>query len=112
MKLDIRGKHVEVDAALNDQVETRLRFALGRFAERIHDVVVRLTDVNGPRGGVDKRCQVTVTLKRSRRQVVVADLAPDIRVAVDRASDRLGRTVAREVERSHGFKDRTSASGI
>ena len=55
MQLRIRGVNYGLDDGLKDHIERRLRFALGRFAARIHRLTVRLTDVNGPRGGLDKR---------------------------------------------------------
>jgi len=39
-----------------DLARTRLEFALGRFAGRVRSVSVSLTDLNGPRGGLDKKC--------------------------------------------------------
>src|SRR5690349_3646597 len=62
MNLEIRGVTYELDAELEAYIERRLRFAFGRFARRIGRVVVRLSDVNGPRGGIDKRCRLSVAL--------------------------------------------------
>ena len=42
--------------------QQRLRFALGRFADRVRSLTVRLSDINGPRGGRDKRCTIAVRL--------------------------------------------------
>src|SRR5690348_11454278 len=62
MQLEMRGVNCEMDDALKDHVERRLRFALGRLAARIGRMTVLLSDVNGPRGGIDKRCRIVVTL--------------------------------------------------
>ena len=47
--------------ALREAVNRRLATIFGRFRERIGAVGVYLDDVNGPRGGIDKRCRVELT---------------------------------------------------
>ena len=59
--------HVRVfGAALNDEerayIARKLGMKLGKFATSIERVSVPVTDVNGPRGGVDQRCRVKVVL--------------------------------------------------
>ena len=49
----------EIAPELRAYAERRLSFTLRRFQEHVRDVRVRLTDVNGPRHGVDARCTVT-----------------------------------------------------
>ncbi len=81
-----------------DYVRTRLAFALGRFAPRLASVVVRIDDLNGPRGGEDTRCTIRVRMK-GRDEFVVHDTATDARQCVDRAADRMQQLVARVVDR-------------
>jgi ribosome-associated translation inhibitor RaiA len=85
---------------LPDHIERRLRFALGRFSGRIGKVFVFLHDRNGPRGGVDKLCRILVKI-RGCGVVVAAVADSDWVTAVDRATTRVGQTVARQVERIH-----------
>ncbi len=98
MHVDIRARRIEIDAALRAHVERRLRFALGRFGERITKVTVRFEDANGPRGGVDKQCQISVALRPSG-SVLVEDIDADLRLVVDRSADRAGRAVDRDLQR-------------
>lgn len=99
MNFSIRGRHIELTAALLAHVERRLRFALSRFGQKIRQVAVQLLDLNGPRGGVDKQCRVTVTLSPSGKVMVGATDA-DLPTAIDRAADRLERSVIRALERA------------
>jgi putative sigma-54 modulation protein len=99
MKFGIRGRHIELTAALLAHVERRLRFAWSRFGQRIRHATVRLTDLNGRRGGVDKQCRVTVTLSPPSRKVMVGASDADLHAAIDRAADRLERSVTRELKR-------------
>lgn len=40
--------------------EQRVRFALKRLTHFVPRAKVQLSDVNGPRGGIDKRCQIEI----------------------------------------------------
>ena len=97
MQLDVRGHNLEVTVALRDHVTKRLRFALGRVATRLERVAVRIADVNGPRGGVDKRCRVRVVLPG--RSITIDELDRDLYVAIDRAAERAGRAAERALAR-------------
>ena len=109
MRLMIRSLRDD-DAPRRDDVERRFRFALGRFAPRIGRVTITMADVNGPRGGLDKRCRVVVGLvPRGHVIAEVSDRSYD--AASCRAADRVGHAVGRELERRRGHKDRLSASG-
>lgn len=84
---------------LPDHIERRLRFALSRFGSRIGKVFVFLHDQNGPKGGIDKLCRILV--KTRGCGVVVATVADsDWVAAVDRATTRIGQSVARQVDRA------------
>ena len=69
---------------------------MNRFLDRIGKVTVRLIDVNGPRGGNDKRCGVVLDLKGCGVVVLEEDGA-DLDSVIDRAADRVGRVVSRRV---------------
>ncbi len=103
VKVQVRGLTFEVGQALQEHAERRLLFALGRFAAQLDTVQVRLSDVNGPRGGPDKVCQVVARLTRWGA-VRAEETDADAYVAVTRAAERLGRSVAREVERRRGSR--------
>jgi len=57
-----------------------------------------LSDINGPRGGVDKRCQLRIVLA-GMPDVVIQDTEANLYVAIDRASNRAGRTLVRKLDR-------------
>ena len=94
MKIEIRGLPSGAPEEIRSYAERRLRFALGRFAGGVERVVVRFWDANGPRGGVDKECQMRARLIGGG-EVLVRDVDADRHVVIDRAADRLGRAVGR-----------------
>ena len=81
-------------AALRELAERRLHFVLRRLRWLVPQARIRMADINGPRGGVDKRCQVDVAMPGMTR-LVVADTRTDLYAAIDRASARLKQTLAR-----------------
>lgn len=93
MTVNIRGSGILPTEALRRYVERRLNFALGRFPQVVR-ATVRLGDLNGPRGGIDKWCRIALSLCR-RNGMVIEDVDHDLYVAIDRATDRAGRAVAR-----------------
>lgn len=104
MEFDVRGRNLPLSKPLEHLVERRLHSALGRFAADIRRVDVKLADLNGPRGGIDKQCRVEVTLDhggRVRAEGTEASLRHAIDLAVDRAGRRLGRRRAREGSHRH-----------
>jgi putative sigma-54 modulation protein len=98
MELEIRGQNLRVGDQLHEQVERQMNFALGQFKTWISGVSVQLEDVNGPKGGVDKRCRVLVSMKGGKT-LKIEDLDADITTAVNRAADRVGQVVSREVDK-------------
>ncbi len=98
MQIDIQARRFSLTDALRRHAEWRLRFALTYFDNHIQRVVMRLSDISGPRGGKHKRCHLQVVLK-SLPDVVIEDIEADLCVAIDRATDRAGRTVERRLTR-------------
>jgi hypothetical protein len=77
----------------------RVRFALRRLKTLVPRAKVQFSDVNGPRGGIDKRCQVELKTA-SAGTVVIASLARDWRTALDRSVGRATRVLTRSLQRS------------
>ena len=98
MRIEVRGRHLAETADLQRHVERRLRFALGRFSGAVGRVTVRVEDVNGPRGGVDKRCRLVVALA-PHGELIIEDEDADVRALLDRSADRAGRAVERRLGR-------------
>ena len=98
MRIEIQTRGFELTAGLREHAERRLQFALSWAGSEVRAVRVSLFDVNGPRGGNDKRCRIQIPLSGSPN-VVVEDAEADLYVAIDRAADRVERTMARRLGR-------------
>lgn len=108
MKIDIQALNVPLTSAEQGYIIRRLGFALSSHDEHIQRVSLRLSDINGPRGGNDQRCKVQVVLAHIP-DIVIEDIEAEMSVAIDRAADRVGRTVARRLAR-HRDKGRSSGA--
>ena len=98
MQLDMQALGFPLTEALRERVRRRMEFTLGARGEHIQRVTVRLSDINGPRGGKDMCCQIQVVLSQMH-DVVIKDTQTDLYVAIDRAFSRAGRSVARQLNR-------------
>jgi len=98
MQIQIQSRNFPLTQALRSHVTRRLNFALSSRYEHIQRILVRLSDINGPRGGNDKCCHIQVVIPRLP-DVVIEDTETDLYVAIDRAADRTSRTVSRRLAR-------------
>ncbi|MDR7097468.1 MULTISPECIES: HPF/RaiA family ribosome-associated protein [Hydrogenophaga] len=93
MQVLFKSRHPQA-ADLRDLTEQRVRFVLRRLVWLVPRAEVQLSDVNGPRGGIDKRCQVELRTDGAG-SVVVASVAGDWRTALDNALARAARFLMR-----------------
>ena len=100
MRLSVSGDNIYISEKLRECISRCVHFALGRFSLLIDRVAIRVRDINGPRGGIDKRCQVIVKLKTTRTNpIAVTDDDESLPVAISHAIEKAGKTVARAVMR-------------
>lgn len=115
MRLNINIRNGDSSHAVRDSIERRMRFALGRFGNRIRRAELRLDDVNGPRGGADQQCTLTITLSATP-PIVVKATDIDAMTAVGRVADRAARHLSdnlkrrRDLHRHYGNLDDGSAN--
>jgi ribosome-associated translation inhibitor RaiA len=115
MQIGVSGQAIRLDQPMRQRIEHRLRFILGRFAPRIQSVAVRLCDLNGPKGGTDKRCLLRLKLA-GEGSVHVVGTDAGVYAAVARAAERAFWLLARSVERrrdlARGATRQWTAGGV
>lgn len=109
MQFNIQARDFSLTKSLRNHAERRLWFALTCFDNHIQRIVMLLSDINGPRGGVDKRCQLRIVLD-GMPDVVIQDTEADLYVAIDRAANRAGRTLVRKLDRLQSLLRRSRQS--
>ena len=95
---NIRVTGLSLDADDRAYIRRRLGEKLGKHAESIERVTVRLVDVNGPRGGVDQACRIKVVLS-GMPSVLVEHTAASLKPALTGALAGVERAVRRAVQR-------------
>ena len=105
MELSIKGHDLDLSESLRAYTERRLRCSLGGFAKRLESIEVRFSDVNGPRGGTDKNCAITVIL---RQLGIVFARAKGVNAfsTVDCAASRVRSALARRLGRHRADRRR------
>ena len=98
MRIEIQARGFELTEGLRQHTERRLQFAIDWASDEVRTVKVRFSDINGPRGGNDKCCTIQIPIA-GQRDVFVKDTEADLYVAIDRAAERVERTLSRKLER-------------
>lgn len=104
MHIHIQTRGFTLTEGLRAHVERRLQFAMSRFQSRGLRVKVRLSDVNGPRGGLDKLCHLQIRVG-GLPDMVIEDTDVDLYAAINRAAERAGRTLQRHLRWARGAFD-------
>jgi len=114
MRLSVSGDGIRIGNKLYADIERRVKFTLGRFGPAIRQVVVRVAARNGPRGGGDKRCRITVALHGTGSgRVTVTFSDANLYAAIVRACERVERAIGRAFERKrtmHAYHRRRVAN--
>jgi putative sigma-54 modulation protein len=103
MKIVVRFLGLPPSEMLREHAERQALFHLSRFGHDLSSLNIRIRDVNGPKGGEDKQCQVFATGPRLGYSTL-QELNEDAYQAVDAAIARLARTVARGLDRARDRK--------
>ncbi len=106
----IRVFGVDLDRKERATIRQRLGAKLGKYADAIERVSVRVEDVNGPRGGVDKICRIKVVLS-GLPSVIFESQASSLNDAINGALAGTERAVRRSLQRRHTKPLKAAASG-
>lgn len=103
MQIVIQSRGFDLTAGLREHVLRRTHFALDWAKYHVGKVYVRLSDINGPHGGEDKRCHIQIAVA-GISDVVIKDTEVDLYAAIDRAAERAGRSLARRLGRQREYR--------
>jgi putative sigma-54 modulation protein len=100
MKVLMRGVHLSLTDGLKAYVQEHLVDHIEKLCDdqEASEIDISLVDINGPKGGIDKECRVTVRLP-GLSAIHVTETAETLHGAVDLSRDRLEKAVKRTLER-------------
>jgi hypothetical protein len=107
MRTLIHPRNIVADPEVRVQIVKALETALGPVRSRLDAIDVYLTDVNGARGGPDKRCRVVAYLP-PRQPVVVSRTDRDPVAAVIAAATRCRRSIRSRLKQRHDRRRRAA----
>ncbi len=111
MLIHMRTQDLDMVGAIQRHLERRVRAALGSSATHVHSVTLGFSDLNGPRGGADLRCAITVDLI-PRGSVRAEATSSDLLSAVGRALARARRSVQRGAQRGRRLRSEGSIPSV
>jgi len=94
MKTDIQSRGFTLTPALGASVAAHAAHYRSHFPKLNVSLAIRLFDVNGSRGGLDKCCLVQANLGRQGIQLVTNSIDSDLYLAIANAFAKLSRSTA------------------
>ena len=81
-----------------DHVDSKIRISLGLFTHKIRRVDVFLSDINGPKGGLDMLCKIKTSVY-GQAPFIVQEKADTVHEAINVCLHRTKRSISRHIER-------------
>lgn len=97
MRVEIHARGFDLTDPIRDHALKRLHAAVARFEGQVTGVHTMLEDVNGPKGGLDKRCSIRVAGVPGGQRPFEAQTS-DLYEAIDLAAGKVGRWLGKELE--------------
>jgi ribosome hibernation promoting factor len=90
--LDVRARGFDLTPSMYRRAVDHIAAKIAKHAHGISNLTIRLQDVNGPKGGLDKRCRVELHIA-GFAPIIVDETDQDAYVAMDVAGERLRKVV-------------------
>ncbi|MBS0191089.1 MAG: HPF/RaiA family ribosome-associated protein [Phycisphaerales bacterium] len=99
MEIRLFDGNIKTTDAERNYVVSKIGAAASRLKDAECVLDVRLTDINGPKGGVDKQCSVVLT-PPGLRTLRIEEQAADYYAAIDAAAATLKQSLTKALERT------------
>ena len=106
--IDIQVQNFTLTEAMESHIKQKLEPMHSNFGDRILSTHVHLSDVNGPKGGENKKCLIHVELQKLAT-VVVEDTEESLYTAIDSCCHSAERAVRKSLERQQTLARKQAA---
>jgi len=107
MQTVIHSNDFALTGALDSFIRSHTRKSMRVCSDQIQRVVIRLKDINGPKGGDDKECSVEVQVANFS-PIVVRKRSSDAYASIRTALGQASRTTLRQLGKRHSSKTQKS----
>ena len=96
MSIDVNWSALDFNEESKSIISRQLQYLLGRYRAVTMRVKVRFSDVNGPKGGLDKQCVVSLKLRHTG-EIIIKGEGMDYLKVFQTSFERLVHSVRREL---------------
>jgi hypothetical protein len=98
MRITVNNKQSQISESAIQHAMSRIETAFSKLRGEVISVELLVEDVNGPRGGIDKKCQIVVNLRKMASVAVSVEKATFSK-AISQTISRARRAASRKVQR-------------
>jgi ribosome-associated translation inhibitor RaiA len=95
--VDVRTRGFDLTPPMYRHAIDHIAAKVAKYARVISNLTVRLQDINGPKGGIDKRCRIELTIA-GFDPVIIDETDQDAYAAIDVAGERLRKVVSQVLD--------------
>ena len=99
MNIQVNFRNIKKGSTAIKQVRERLSLAFARTQDAIQSVSIIISDVNGPKGGVDKLCRILIKSDHLP-DIVITESQSNIGSAINRCISRARQSLSRNLKRN------------
>ncbi|MBN7820060.1 hypothetical protein [Bowmanella yangjiangensis] len=111
MQLIINASNLNLNKRLRRTLSNRIAKGLSKLSGKIRRIQVSITDVNGPKGGNDKQCQLKVDM-HGMPSILVVERRASITQAIAQAVLRTSMVLKRKLSRARQFDRRPARQAL
>ncbi|MFT5598312.1 MAG: putative sigma-54 modulation protein [Urechidicola sp.] len=99
MNIQVNFRNIKKSNAAIIHISDRISLAFARTQDAIQSVSIIVSDVNGPKGGIDKLCRILIK-SSLLPDIVITENQAHISTAIDRCIARARQSLSRKLKRN------------
>jgi putative sigma-54 modulation protein len=102
MYLNINTQNITLSGELRNKIRAKFALLLQTDQHKIQSIQLTLTDINGPKGGQDKQCQIRLNLS-GIPSILISQRQSSMSKAFSCAYSKLTNTLRRKLSKAKSF---------